>query len=122
MPSKKFSFHSRIKSFYYAWAGVRRFIRDEHNAWIHAVGTIAVIVAARVLEVSHMEAIALVIVTALVWITEMLNTCVERMADCISLEERPDIKYIKDLAAAAVLVAALAAVITGLYIFIPKII
>lgn len=112
----------RIRSFSYAIAGFRRFIHREHNARIHLAGTTAVIFAAFFLHVSRAEAVSLTVVTALVWITEMLNTCVEKICDLITLEEHPEIKFIKDLGAGAVLVAALAAVITGLFIFIPKIV
>jgi diacylglycerol kinase (ATP) len=121
METQKFSVRSRIKSFYYAGAGVGQFLRREHNAWIHLAATIGVVIASAVLKVSHFEALVLVLVTGLVWITEMLNTCLERMADLISTELHPEIKFIKDLAAGAVLVAAIVAVITGLIIFIPKI-
>ena len=122
MEPEKFSLRSRIKSFSYAIAGIREFIRREHNARIHLIATIAVIIAAWVLHVSLMEAVSLTLVIGLVWITELLNTCIERMADLITLERNPHIKFIKDLAAAAVLVAAAIAVIVGLFIFIPKII
>lgn len=121
METQKFSIRSRIKSFYYAGAGIRRFLQREHNAWIHLAATMVVVIVAWILKVSGPEAIALTVVTGLVWITEMLNTCLERMADLISKERHPEIKFIKDLAAGAVLVAAVVAVIVGLIIFIPKI-
>ena len=121
METKKFSIRSRIRSFYYAGAGIAQFLRQEHNAWIHLTATIVVTIAAWVLKVSYGEAAALVGVIGLVWVAEMLNTCLERMADLISPDEHPEIKFIKDLAAGAVLVAAIIAVITGLFIFIPKI-
>ena len=121
-PEVRFSIRSRIRSFRFAFAGIRTFITREHNARIHLVATVAVIIAAIVVHVSLAEAGVLVIVTSLVWITEMLNTCIERMADLITLEQNPQIKFIKDIAAAAVLIAAIAAVVTGLIIFIPKII
>lgn len=53
---------------------------------------------------------------------EILNTAIEKIADFVSPEWRNEIKIIKDLAAAAVLVSAIAAFIVGLIIFIPKII
>jgi len=105
----------------HALAGVRQFVRREHNARIHLVATIAVIVTARVLEVSATEAAILAVVTGLVWVAEIFNTCVERMADVITRERHPEIKIVKDLAAGAVLVAAIVAVIVGSFIFIPKI-
>jgi len=121
MDSKKFSVRDRIKSFSHAIAGIRHFVGHEHNARIHLVATIAVIIAARVLEVSATDWAILAAVTGLVWVAEILNTCMERLADLITLEKHPEIKIIKDLAAGAVLVAAITAVITGLFIFIPKI-
>lgn len=121
METEKFSIRKRVKSFYYAIAGIVDFFRKEHNAWIHLTATVAVTALAWWAKVSLQEAIALVIVVGLVWITEILNTCIERMADLITKEWHPGIKVVKDLAAGAVLVAAIVAVITGLIIFIPKI-
>ena len=100
---------------------MRQFIRREHNARIHLAITVGVVIAALVLHVSRMEAVGLVLVIGLVWVVEMLNTCVERMADLITTDTNPDIKFIKDLAAGAVLVSAIVAVVAGLFIFIPKI-
>ena len=121
MEDQSFSIRSRIRSFVFAIAGMRQFILREHNARIHLVATIAVTILTCWVKVSRGEAGALVVVIALVWITEMLNTCVERMADLVTKSVHPEIKFIKDLAAGAVLVAAIAAVITGCIIFIPKI-
>lgn len=120
MERSKFSFHSRLKSFRFALAGIRELLIREHNARIHLAATAGVIVAGIVFRVSTTEAAVLALVTGTVWITEILNTCIERMMDFIHPEEHPRIKYIKDLAAGAVLVAAFAAVVAGLFIFIPK--
>jgi diacylglycerol kinase (ATP) len=116
----KFSIHSRLKSFKYSFAGVVNFFRTEHNAWLHLLATIYVIVLAFVLKVTRTEGIALIIVVAFVWVSEMLNTCIEKTMDLISEEYHPKIKIIKDLAAGAVLVAAIAAVLTGIIVFLPK--
>jgi diacylglycerol kinase len=120
MKHQKFSIHSRLKSFSFAWSGIRDFILHEHNARIHLVATVCVIVAGVVFRVSIIEAAVLAIVTGSVWVLEMLNTCIEQIMDFIHPEEHPGIKIIKDLAAGAVLVAALTAVVVGLLIFIPK--
>ncbi len=121
MQRQKFSLRGRAKSFYYAGAGIRRFFRNEHNAWIHIAATVAVVIAGFLLKVSRMEAAVLALATGLVWVTEMLNTCLEQAMDLISRERHPQIGFIKDLAAGAVLVAALTALVTGLFIFIPHI-
>ena len=122
MQSEKFSVRSRIKSFSYALAGLRQFVIREHNARIHLAATIGVIIVALVVGVTRMEAAILAIVTGLVWVTEILNTCIERLADHVTKERHPEIGIIKDLAAGAVLIAAITAVIVALFIFTPKII
>lgn len=117
---KPFSVSQRGRSFKYAWAGIVAFFREEHNARIHLAATVLVIVLSFVFHVSKIEAIALVLATGFVWVTEIFNTAIEKMMDFISTERNPKIKTIKDLSAAAVLMAALIAVITGCFIFIPK--
>jgi diacylglycerol kinase (ATP) len=122
MQPERFSIRSRIKSFSHALAGLRQFVVREHNARIHVVATIGVIIAGLLLNVTRTEAAILAIVTGLVWVAEIFNTCVERLADLITKERHPGIKIVKDLAAGAVLTAAITAVIVALFIFIPKII
>jgi diacylglycerol kinase len=72
-------------------------------------------------HITGMELIALTIVTSLVWAAEIMNTAIEHLVDLVSPGFHPGAGLIKDLAAAAVLVLSLAALITGLVIFIPKI-
>jgi diacylglycerol kinase (ATP) len=122
MQPEKFSVRGRIKSFSHALAGLKQFVINEHNARIHLAATICVIIAALVLKIGATDAAILTIVTGLVWVAEILNTCVERLADHITKERHPEIKIVKDLAAGAVLTAAITAVIVALFIFIPKII
>ncbi len=117
---ENFSITKRIRSVRYAVAGILQFFRGEHNAWIHLTATIIVIILAIWLQVTSSEAIALVIVTGIVWVTELLNTAIEKMMDFISVKEHPQIRFIKDVAAGAVLVMAMIALITGCMIFIPK--
>ena len=121
MKKQRFTIGARLKSFRYAWKGITAFIIHEHNATLHLMGTIAVIILATILHVSKTEWLALVFAMGFVWVAEMFNTCVERVMDFISIKPHEDIKYIKDLAAAAVLVAAITAAIVGCIVFIPKI-
>lgn len=118
--SKKFSFRDRLKSFVYAWAGIKAVLRTEHNTWIHLGLTILSIVLGFVMLISRVEFLALIVVIAMVWVTELFNTCIEKIMDLVSIEKHPRVKIIKDMAAAAVLVAAIAAIVTGAIIFIPK--
>ena len=109
-----------MKSFVFAFAGIGYFFRTEQNAWIHAVATVMVIIFSAIAGLTAMEAVAIVFCIALVWITEMLNTAVEKTMDHLSPAEHPQVKIIKDVAAGAVLTAAMAACIVAFIIFIPK--
>jgi len=109
----------RIRSFKYAIQGIIAFLRSEPHARIHAVATVLVIVAGFYYRLSGPQWIQILLVIGMVWITEMLNTVVEKVMDHLSPEIHPRVKWIKDVAAGAVLVAALIAAITGAVIFIP---
>lgn len=122
MQPEKFSVRNRLKSFSYAFAGLRRFVNREHNARVHLGATVVVVIVSLVMGVTRTEAAILAIVTGMVWVAEILNTCIEHLADHVTKERHPEIGIIKDLAAGAVLMAAITAVIVALFIFIPKII
>jgi diacylglycerol kinase (ATP) len=117
----KFSVKARFKSFEYAFAGIRYFLSSQHNAWIHLIGTVVVIFLAVGFHVSRSEAIALTFAVGFVWVSELFNTAIEKIMDFISVEKNPKIKIIKDISAAAVLVAAITALTVGCFVFIPKI-
>ena len=74
-----------------------------------------------VLEISLYEWLAIVVCSGLVICFEALNTVLERMANFMSREIHPEIKIIKDAAAAIVLLACIFALAVGALIFIPKI-
>jgi len=97
-----------------------RFFFEEQNAVLHLLATVTVGIMIIFFKISGAELLALVMVTGGVWITELINTAIEKIMDHLSPEQHPRVKYIKDLAAAAVLVAAAVALITGAIIFIPK--
>jgi diacylglycerol kinase (ATP) len=117
----RFSVKARLKSFVFAWAGIIRFFRTEHNAQIHLAATIIVSGLCLYFKTTKSETLAIVFVIALVWITEMINTSIEKAMDFVSPQRDLRIKTIKDLSAGAVLVAAIVSVIVGGIIFIPKI-
>lgn len=119
---KQFSWAARGSSFRFAFAGLRSFFCTEHNAWIHAFASLVVFVMSCVLPISNTELILLVLSMTLVWLAEIINTAIEKTMDFISLEKHPQIKLVKDLAAAAVLIAAVAAFVIGTIIFLPKLI
>lgn len=122
MKTGTFSMRARAKSFQFAWQGIMAFLRREHNAWLHFMATVAVIILATVVGLSKTELLALVFAIGFVWVAEIFNTCIEHIMDFMSTEKRPEIKFIKDLSAGAVLIAAITALVTGGIIFIPKLI
>lgn len=118
----RFSWGARAKSFGYAWSGLKIVFQKEHNTWIHLVLTLAALLLGILLRISRWEFMVLLIVMGLVWVTEILNTCIEKVMDFVSPEYHPKVKVIKDMAAAAVLIMAIVAVIVGCLIFIPKLV
>jgi len=121
MKQQRFSIKKRIRSFGYALNGMKILFREEHNARIHLFISICVIIAGVLLNISAMEWIAVVFAIGLVFSLEIMNSSIENMADFVSAEKHNWIKKIKDLAAAGVLIGAIAAVVIGLIVFVPKI-
>ena len=84
--------------------------------------TIVVLMLSIVLNISAIEWIAVGFCIAFVIAMEMLNTAIEKLCDVVHRDIHPGIKKVKDIAAGAVLVSAIFSLITGLIIFLPKII
>jgi len=120
MEAEQFSIKARARSFKYAFDGIRSLFRNDHNIILHLVATIAVIVLSIWIKVTTSEALVLVFAVGFVWVAELFNTAIEKIMDLISLQKHPQIKFIKDVSAAAVLIASITAAITGCIIFIPK--
>ena len=118
---RPFQFTGRIRSFKFAIIGWMRMIRCQHNAWIHAVATIAAIVLGEFFNLSRFEWCWIVLSIAIVWTAEALNTAFEFLADAASPNFHPIVKDAKDVAAGAVLITAIAAVIIGAIVFWPHV-
>ena len=117
----KFSLRERLGSFVYAGKGLK-LLFCEHNTWIHLVATICVAGVGWWVALTPLEWAIAIILVGSVWVTEALNTAIERLCDHITPDLHPAIGHIKDIAAAAVLLTALTAVAAGLCIFVPAII
>lgn len=121
MNQKKFNIGDRLKSFKFAFNGIRILFVNEHNAWIHLAAAMLVIIAGIVLKISISEWLAVLIAIGLVFTSEAINTSIEKLSDFISPERQNSIKEVKDLASAGVLISAITALIIGLIVFAPKI-
>ncbi|MFO7583329.1 MAG: diacylglycerol kinase family protein [Anaerolineales bacterium] len=109
----------RVASFRCAFQGWWYVIRTQRNAWIHAIATTLVVTLAAWLRLPATEWAILILVIALVWSAEFLNTAIEAVVDLASPVHHPLAKVGKDVGAAAVLIAAGAAVLIGLLILGP---
>lgn len=121
MKNDGFTLRKRLKSFKFAFNGIRLLITREHNAWIHCFAAICVIIAGFAFDISTTEWIAVTFTIGTVLAAEAVNSSIEAIADLVSPEYNEAIKRTKDLAAGAVLILAISAAIVGLIIFIPKI-
>lgn len=118
----RFSLIDRIKSFANAFSGIRSMLKAEHNFRIHIFIFLLVIISGFLLRISTAEWIMIIIVSGLVLSSECFNTALEYLSDKVSPDYNDKIKKVKDVAAAGVLISAITAAITGLLIFVPRII
>jgi diacylglycerol kinase len=109
----------RFKSFGYAFAGWAYVLRTQPNSWIHAAFSIAVFAVAFWLGLPRRDWALLIIVIVIVWVAEFTNTAVEAVVDMAMPVPHPLARVAKDVAAAAVLVAAAGSVVVGLLILGP---
>lgn len=121
MNTKKFSWADRLGSFRYAFRGIGYLVAGEHNARIHSVAAVLVVVCGFYFGLSAYEWIAVVFAIGFVFALEGVNSAVEVLCDFVSPERREIIGRVKDLAAGAVLIAAISAAVIGGIVFFPKI-
>jgi diacylglycerol kinase (ATP) len=110
---------SRTQAFGYAFAGWWYVIRTQRNAWIHALISIAVLVVGLWVQLPLQDWAFIIIAFAFVWIAEFLNTALEAVVDLATQDNHPLARVGKDVGAAAVLIAALTAIIIGLFVLGP---
>ena len=120
MKDKKFSFPGRIKSFGNAFRGIFFAFKTQHNIWIHSLAIVVVVIAGFIFKLDVMEWGLVVLAIGLVLAAEMINTAMEWLIDLVSPDYSEKAGLIKDVAAGAVLVAAVISVIIGAIVFVPK--
>ncbi|WP_305584887.1 diacylglycerol kinase family protein [Fictibacillus sp. WQ 8-8] len=107
-----------VRSFGYAWEGIKAAVKGEQNIKIHLAVSCIVLLAAYVLEFSAERFSILLIVIGNVICLEIVNTALERLVDLVTNDYHPLAKQAKDMAAGAVLVFSVIAVIIGLLLFL----
>ncbi len=111
----------RLKSVTYAFKGAIKLITTEHSIMVQFSLGILLTIAGFYFGISSTEWLFQTLAIGLVMSIEGLNTAVEKVADFIHPNYHERIGFIKDIAAGAVLFAAVTAIIIGLIIYLPKI-
>ena len=111
-----------MKRFKYAIHGLISAFQSEVNMRIHTAAAVLACVAGFYFDLSTAEWVMIIFCIVLVISFELINTAIEDLCDMVHPEKHPVIKKIKDVAAGAVLLAAIGSVTVALIIFLPKII
>ena len=115
----RYDLKKQLRSFRYAWQGIRGCVGREQNLSFHLIVTVAVMTLGFGLGITRGEWVAVCLCIGLVISAELFNTAIERLVDLVSPQRHPLAGQVKDIAAGAVLVCALAAIAAGLIIFVP---
>jgi diacylglycerol kinase len=108
-----------LQAFRYAARGILMFFRSERNGAIQLIIAVSTLMAGVFLHISTQDWIHVIMCIGAVFTAEMLNTALEKLCDMIRPEQDPRVRDIKDLAAGAVLVTAIASAAIGGMIFLP---
>lgn len=108
------------QSLSFALTGLLHAVRSQPNLRIHVTVAALAVIAGVVLRISRVEWAVIAALIALVIALELFNTAIEAVVDLASPAFHPLAKAAKDTAAAAILVAAVGSVVTGLLIFLPR--
>jgi diacylglycerol kinase (ATP) len=112
----------RLRAFGPAVKGIIHFFKTEENGWFHAGSFVVAFALCFGFDVSAGEWIVVIFAVVLVLSTELLNSAIEKLCDFVEPNYDKRIGIIKDMAAGAVLVAALFAVVVACIVFGPRIV
>ncbi|WP_294588447.1 diacylglycerol kinase family protein [uncultured Bacteroides sp.] len=117
----KYDFKKQLRSFGFAWQGIKSCVGKEQNLSFHLITSTVVVVAGFLFGITRAEWLIIILCIGVVIAAELFNTAIERLVDLVSPGRHPIAGQVKDIAAGAVLVCAVAAAIIGLIIFVPYI-
>jgi diacylglycerol kinase (ATP) len=104
---KNQAFHRRLR---FSMSGIAHGLRSEHSLRIQVVVLIAVLIAMIILRPSPLWWALVILASSGVLAAELFNTAIERLADRLHPDVHPEIRIVKDCAAAAVLICSAGAV------------
>ena len=108
-----------LHAFRFAARGILMFFRAERNGAVQVIVAVVTITAGFMLRISRHDWTHVVMCIGAVFTAEMLNTAIEKLCDLVKPEQDPRVGDIKDLAAGAVFVTAIASAVIGGMIFLP---
>lgn len=108
-------------SFKNAFAGFTWALRTQPNYKVHLFFSILTILGGYFFHISYPEWLILILIITVGLVIETINTTIEVAADAIDTRIRDDIKIVKDVAAASMLIFSIGATIIAGIIFVPKI-
>jgi diacylglycerol kinase len=109
-----------IRSFGYAFNGIAYAASSQLNFRIHLGASVLVLLMGYFLHISTGEWQWVALCIALVMTAELFNSAIETLTDLVSPEYNEKAGHVKDISAGAVVITAIFALITGIIIFLPK--
>jgi diacylglycerol kinase len=106
-----------ISSFLFAWQGLLYCFQSQRNMKIHFFITLIIFLLSFWLQLTRAEFLAVILIVALVWVAEIINTALEKVIDICAPHYHPLAEVAKNVAAGAVLVSAFFALIIGILVF-----
>ncbi|MEN9303317.1 MAG: hypothetical protein RL264_1746 [Bacteroidota bacterium] len=110
-----------LRSFGFALEGIVYLLRTERNFQVHFFLFWVLLITAFFFKINSSEWLAILICSALVFSLEAVNTAIEILCNKVQPHHDPQIKTIKDISAAAVVISAILSVVVALVIFVPRI-
>lgn len=104
-------------SFKFAFEGITYVLSTQNNMRIHVVVAFIALILSIILDVPQYQLLLVFFSIVFVMCMELINTAIEKTIDLMTTEYHPLAKIAKDVAAGAVLFAAIFAFIIGVYVF-----
>lgn len=119
--NKQSTLNYQLKTFRFAWNGIYSFFRSEYKSRLHLIAALMAVTLGLLLPLTPLEWVVICLSIASVFTAEIINSAIEIIVDRLMPRIDADAGTAKDMGAAAVLIISLGALISGLIIFIPKI-
>lgn len=112
-------FTKHFSSYRFAVKGISHTLKSQSNIWVMMPAATLVLLLAWYFQVKTNEWLILILIITIVLSLELINTSIESVLNFLYKEHHEDIRVAKDVAAGAVLIAAVASAVIGLMIFWP---